>query len=60
MILDIWNSYTCTAVKKRIQEILAAKNTTELEVENGTWEERKKNFQARTEFDPMSVQLLKA
>ena len=37
MILDIWNSYICTAVKKRIWEILAAKNTTELVVENRTW-----------------------
>ena len=27
MILDIRNSYICTAVKKRMQEILAAKNT---------------------------------
>ena len=35
MILDIWNSYICTAVKKRIYEILAAKNTTELVVEIG-------------------------
>ena len=37
MILDIWNSYFCTAVKKRIEEILAAKNTTELVEENRTW-----------------------
>ena len=29
MILDIWNSYICTAVKKWNYEILAAKNTTE-------------------------------
>ena len=33
MTLDIWNSYICTAVKKQISEILAAKNTTELVVE---------------------------
>ena len=33
MIVDIWKSYMCTAVKKRIQEILAAINTTELVVE---------------------------
>ena len=30
------NSYICTAVKKRIEEILAAKNTTEQVVENMT------------------------
>ena len=37
MILDIWNLNICTAVNKRIWEILAAKNTTELVVENRTW-----------------------
>ena len=37
MILDIWNSDIRTAVKKRIQEILVAKNTTELVIENRTW-----------------------
>ena len=36
MIFDIRNSYICTAVKKRNQEILAAKNTTELVIENRT------------------------
>ena len=41
MILDIWNSYICTALKKRIEEILAAKNTTELVVEIRP---EKKNF----------------
>ena len=35
MILDIWNSYFCTVVKKRIQEISVAKNTTEIVVEIG-------------------------
>ena len=33
MILDIWNSYICTAVKKRNYEILAAKNT----IETSSW-----------------------
>ena len=37
MILDIWNSYICTAMKKRIWEILAAKNTTELLLLFVTW-----------------------
>ena len=40
MILDVWNSYICSAVKKGNEEILTVKNTTELEVENRTW----KNF----------------
>ena len=42
MTLDIWNSYICTAVKKRISEILAAKNTIKLVVENKTWKKIKK------------------
>ena len=33
MIVDIWKSYVCTAVKKRIQEILVAINTNELVIE---------------------------
>ena len=33
MIVDIWKSYICTAVKKWIWKILLAINTTELVVE---------------------------
>ena len=55
MILVIWNSYICTAVKKRIWEILAAKNTTELVVENRTW--KKKKIQTRTGFEPMTSEI---
>ena len=47
-IVDIWNSYICTAVKKRIEEILAAKNTTELVVENMTW----KKFRPVRDLNP--------
>ena len=43
MILDIWNTYICTAAKKRNKEILTAKNTTELVVENRILKKNKKN-----------------
>ena len=47
VIVDIWKSYMYTAVKKRIKEILAAMNTTELVVEIRPG----KKIQARTGFE---------
>ena len=50
MILDVRNSYICTAVNRWNQETLAAKNITE----TSSWKEDLKKIQAPTGFEPMT------
>ena len=51
MILDIWNSYICTAVKKRI---LRDPRRQEHNWSSSWQQDLKKKIQARTGFEPLT------